>query len=176
MVGFKPSNFLYWEADLVTKKRICFVCLGNIVRSPLAENLFLHLAEKAGVLDQFEVDSAGTGTWHIGEPPDSRMRRVAASHGLKYTGQARQIRPQDLENFDLIIAMDRENLIDLQRLAPTPEAAQKIRLLREFDPDSRRHAGVPDPYYGGIDGFEEVYQIVERSTSNLLDAIVRGEV
>jgi protein-tyrosine phosphatase len=164
------------EAELVAKRKICFVCLGNIVRSPLAENLFLHLAKQAGVSDQFEVDSAGTGSWHIGEPPDSRMRRVAASHGLKYTGRARQIRPEDLEHFDLIIAMDRENLSDLERLARSPEAARKIRLLREFDPDSGPQAGVPDPYYGGIDGFEEVYQIVERSTSNLLDAIVRGEV
>jgi len=161
---------------LQAKKRICFVCLGNIVRSPLAENLFLYQAEKAGVSDRFEVDSAGTGTWHVGEPPDPRMRRVAASHGLKYTGRARQIRPNDLEDFDLIIAMDRENLSDLQRLASTQELDGKIRLLREFDPFGGLHAGVPDPYYGGIDGFEEVYQIVERSTKELLDAIMAGEL
>jgi len=164
------------EADLVAKKRICFVCLGNIVRSPLAENLFLHQARQVGVSDQFEVDSAGTGAWHIGESPDSRMRRVAASHGLKYTGRARQICPEDLENFDLIIAMDRENLADLRHLARTPQASQKVRLLREFDPHGGPQVGVPDPYYGGIDGFEEVYQIVERSTKKLLDAIVRGEL
>ena len=161
---------------MVEKKRVCFVCLGNIVRSPLAENLFLHQAGQAGITDQFEVDSAGTGAWHVGEPPDPRMRRVAASHGLKYTGRARQIQPQDLEQFDLIIAMDRENLTDLQRLARSAEATRKIRLLREFDPFGSPQAGVPDPYYGGIDGFEEVYQIVERSTKKLLDAIVAGEL
>ncbi len=160
------------EAYLVAKKRICFVCLGNIVRSPLAENLFRYLAEQAGVVDKFEVDSAGTGAWHVGEPPDSRMRRVAASHGLKYSGRARQIRPEDLDHFDIIIAMDRQNLVDLARIARSPESARKIRLLREFDPDSQPQAGVPDPYYGGIDGFEEVYQIVERSTSNLLNALL----
>jgi protein-tyrosine phosphatase len=164
------------EVRLVAKKRICFVCLGNIVRSPLAENLFLHQAEQTGVSDRFEVDSAGTGAWHVGEPPDSRMQRVAAIHGLKYTGRARQIRPHDLEDFDLIIAMDRENLSDLKRLVRSPEAGQKIRLLREFDPFGGPQAGVPDPYYGGIDGFEEVYQIVERSTQKLLEAIVAGEL
>jgi protein-tyrosine phosphatase len=171
-----PTDLIAWEADLVEKKRICFVCLGNIVRSPLAENLFLHQAEQASVSDRFEVDSAGTGAWHIGEPPDSRMRRVAASHGLKYNGRARQIRLEDLENFDLIIAMDRENLADLQRMARSPEVEGKIRLLREFDPFGGPGTGVPDPYYGGIDGFEEVYQIVERSTKNLLDAIMAGKV
>ena len=119
---------------MVAKKRICFVCLGNIVRSPLAENLFLRQVEQAGITDRFEVDSAGTGAWHIGEPPDSRMRRVAASHGLKYNGRARQIQPDDLQNFDLIIAMDRENQADLQRFFRSPEVDRKIRLLREFDP------------------------------------------
>jgi low molecular weight protein-tyrosine phosphatase len=161
---------------LVEKKRICFVCLGNIVRSPLAENLFTYLAEQAAISDQFEVDSAGTGVWHVGEPPDARMRRVAASHGLKYTGRARQIQPQDLEHFDWIIAMDRENLADLRRLARSSDASRKIRLLREFDPFAGPQAGVPDPYYGGIDGFEEVYQIVERCTKKLLDAFVAGEL
>ena len=146
------------------------------MRSPLAENLFLHQAEQAGVSDRFEVDSAGTGAWHVGESPDPRMRRVAASHGLNYTGRARQFRAEDLENFDLIIAMDRENLSDLQRLARSQDAAQKIRLLREFDPFGSPQAGVPDPYYGGIDGFEEVYQIVDRSTQKLLDAILAGEL
>ncbi len=171
-----PSEFIALEAELVAKRRICFVCLGNIVRSPLAENLFLHQAEQAGVSDRFEVDSAGTGAWHVGESPDPRMRRVAASHGLNYTGRARQFRAEDLENFDLIIAMDRENLSDLQRLARSQDAAQKIRLLREFDPFGSPQAGVPDPYYGGIDGFEEVYQIVDRSTQKLLDAILAGEL
>jgi protein-tyrosine phosphatase len=171
-----PTYLIVSEVDLAGKKRICFVCLGNIVRSPLAENLFLHQAERAGVLDRFEVDSAGTGAWHIGEPPDSRMKRVAASHGLKYNGRARQIRPEDLENFDLIIAMDRENLTDLQRLVRSAAVDQKIRLLREFDPYGGPGSGVPDPYYGGIDGFEEVYQIVERSTRNLLDAILAGKL
>ena len=156
---------------MASVKRICFVCLGNVVRSPLAENMFLHLAEQAGVADWYEVDSAGIGAWHIGEPPDARMRRVAARHGFNYNGRARQFQARDLDRFDLILAMDAENREDLLAQARTPEQRQKIRLLREFDPQGGPRAAVPDPYYGGIDGFEEVYRIVERSVRGLLEAL-----
>ncbi len=156
------------------KTRICFVCLGNIVRSPLAENLFIHLARQANVDDRYEVDSAGTGAWHVGEPPDGRMRQVAARRGLHYDGKARQFSRRDFDRFDLIIAMDQENRRDLLRLVPTPEQQAKIHLLREFDPDSEVQASVPDPYYGGMDGFEEVYDIVERACRGLLKALENG--
>jgi protein-tyrosine phosphatase len=149
--------------------------LGNIIRSPLAEGMFRHFAQQAGVDHKYELDSAGTGSWHVGERPDSRMRRVAASHGLRYDGRSRQIRRQDLTNFDLIIAMDLENKSALQRLAHSPEGTGRIHLLREFDPYGGENAAVPDPYYGGIDGFEETYRIVERSCKALLEKLESGE-
>ena len=155
--------------------RICFVCLGNVIRSPLAEGMFRHLAEQAGVDHKYELDSAGTGSWHVGERPDSRMRRVAASHGLKYDGRSRQIQKHDLEKSDLIIAMDLENKSVLERMARTPEEKARIHLLREFDPYGGETAAVPDPYYGGIDGFEETYRIIERSCKALLEKRESGE-
>jgi protein-tyrosine phosphatase len=161
---------------LAGKKQILFVCLGNIVRSPLAENMFRSLAEEQGVGDDYNVDSAGTGSWHIGEAPDPRMRRVAASHGLLYSGRARQFGPMDFDRFDLIIAMDESNKSNLQRQAPSGAAIKKIRLLREFDPFSQPGDPVPDPYYQGIEGFRIVFEIVERSCHNLLDALEAGEI
>lgn len=156
--------------------RICFVCLGNIVRSPLAEAMFRHLAEERGLGGRYEVDSAGTSSWHVGERPDRRMRKVAARHGFQYDHRARQFQRSDFDRFDWIIAMDRQNRADLRRLARSPEDEAKIRLLREFDPLGSPDAPVPDPYYGGIDGFEEVYAIVERSCRGLLDALESGEI
>ncbi|MBC8332037.1 MAG: low molecular weight phosphotyrosine protein phosphatase [Anaerolineae bacterium] len=155
---------------------ICFVCLGNIVRSPLAESMFRHLAEQAGLGHKYEVDSAGTSGWHVGEEPDRRMRRVAAEHGFRYTGRSRQVTKRDFLEFDWIIAMDASNHADLSRLADSEAARLKIRLMREFDPQGSPNDPVPDPYYGGIDGFEEVFQIVERSCLGLLDALERGNI
>lgn len=157
------------------KVRICFVCLGNIIRSPLAENLFRHLAEEKGVSHKYIVDSAGTSAYHIGEKPDIRMRRVAAQHGLRYSGRARQFEQRDFNRFDLIIAMDLENKRDLERLARTEEEKSKIRLLREFDPEGRPTDAVPDPYYGGVQGFEETYRIVKRSCLGLLKTLEDGK-
>jgi protein-tyrosine phosphatase len=154
--------------------RICFVCLGNIIRSPLAENLFLHLAEEMGVAEKYEVDSAGTGGWHAGEPPDARMVRVAAQHGLHYSGRARTFKSNDFDRFDLILAMDRENLDDLISISRMPSDRDKIHLLREFDPTAGEMSAVPDPYYGGIDGFIETYQVIERSCRGLLKALEEG--
>lgn len=156
---------------MAEKTRICFVCLGNIVRSPLAENLFIHLAGEVGAAGKYEVDSAGTGAWHVGESPDPRMRRVAARNGLNYDGSARQIHPTDLDRFDLILAMDHENLAALKALARTPEQRTKIHLLREFDPEGGPNADVPDPYYGDQGGFERVYTVIERSVRGLLAAL-----
>lgn len=155
-------------------KSICFVCLGNIVRSPLAEHLFQHLAEKRGISHKYKVDSAGTSDYHIGEPPDYRMRLVAQERGLEYSGKARQFHPQDLDRFDLIIAMDRNNQHDLLRLVKTEKHRRKIRLLREFDPQANHNSDVPDPYYGGTDGFGRVYQIIEKSVEGLLDSLENG--
>lgn len=156
---------------MTQKTRVCFVCLGNIVRSPLAEHLFKHVAKEAGVDERYLVSSAATGAWHVGERPDARMRRVAASHGLHYDGRARQFQVSDLDRYNLILAMDRDNYAHLLSIARTPEQQAKIHLLREFDPQGGKYAVVPDPYYGGIDGFEETYQIVERSVRGLLEAL-----
>jgi protein-tyrosine phosphatase len=157
------------------KTRICFVCLGNIVRSPLAEAMFRYLADQAGVKDNYEVDSAGTGAWHVGERPDARMRGVAQQRGFRYDGRARQFQRSDLDNFDLIVAMDVENRSHLISLAHTPEQRAKIRLLREFDPQGGKNAAVPDPYYGGIDGFERTYDIVARSVKALLNMLEKDK-
>ncbi len=173
MVGL--GDISIWRKRLAEITRICFVCLGNIVRSPLAENMFRYLAEQAGVTEHYEVDSAGTGSWHVGESPDPRMRQVAARRGFKYDGRARQFRPSDFQVFDLIIAMDTENRASLRRLARNPVEEAKIHLLREFDPQGASNAPVPDPYYGGIDGFENVYEIVERSCQGLLDTLEKRE-
>ncbi|UCH60189.1 MAG: low molecular weight phosphotyrosine protein phosphatase [Anaerolineales bacterium] len=150
---------------------ICFVCLGNIVRSPLAEGMFRELVRKRGVERKYQVDSAGTSAWHVGEPPDWRMRRVASRHGLNYDGRARQFHPEDIQAFDLIIAMDSKNRDDLWSLCTSQEERQKIHLLREYDPHGGTEAPVPDPYYGGMDGFEDVYRIVTRSCESLLDQL-----
>ena len=160
----------------VTVTRICFVCLGNIVRSPLGEHMFEHLAIQVGVADHYEVDSAGTGSWHLGESPDRRMRSIAAKNGLIYDGRARQFHQSDFDQFDLIIAMDTENRANLTRLSRDQHDIEKIHLMREFDPLADTNSSVPDPYYGGIDGFEKVYKIVERSCRGLLDALENDKV
>ncbi|NLG70599.1 MAG: low molecular weight phosphotyrosine protein phosphatase [Chloroflexi bacterium] len=157
-------------------KKICFVCLGNICRSPLAEHMFNHVANEMGLGDKYQARSAGTAGWHVGEPPDERMRRVAASRGLVYNGSGRQFTRQDFDNYDLIIAMDSDNKRQLMNLARSDADRSKIRLMREFDPQGGPGQAVPDPYYGGINGFEEVYDIVERSVRGLLEALEKGEV
>jgi protein-tyrosine phosphatase len=172
----RPSISIYEEENLSDKTRVCFICLGNIVRSPLAHNLFAHLVKKEGLEHKYEVDSAGTSGWHAGESPDARMRRVAARYGLKYDGRAKQFQPADFDRYDLIIAMDQENRERLLSMARTPEEKSKVRLLREFDPQGSPQAPVPDPYYGGIDGFEEVFAIVDRSVRSLLDALEEGRL
>lgn len=158
------------------KTRILFVCLGNIVRSPLAENLFAHLAEQAGMGDRYLADSAGTGGWHTGEQPDARMRQVAAGRGFRYDGNARQFTPADFDRFDWIIAMDASNRSNLAALARSETDADKIRMMRAFDPAGNSDDPVPDPYYGGIDGFERVYDIVERSCRGLLETLENGSL
>jgi protein-tyrosine phosphatase len=145
--------------------------MGNIIRSPLAENLFRELAAQGTANGSYEVDSAGTGGWHAGESPDARMRRTAAGHGLVYDGSARQVRLSDFDRFDLIVAMDTDNRKELLALARTPERRRKIRLLRDYDPAAGRNASVPDPYYGGPDEFEQTYRIVESGVNGLFQAL-----
>ena len=158
--------------------RLLFVCLGNIIRSPLAEALFKKMARERGADHKYQVDSAGLGPWHVGEPADPRMRRVAAQHGVVYDDhRARLFRKSDLDEFDLILVMDRDNLARIMSVASLkPEWREKVHLLREFDPEGGPNAEVPDPYYDGIEDFERVYRIVERSVAGLLDALEQGRV
>jgi len=148
-------------------KRILFVCLGNICRSPTAEGVFRKLVTEAGMAERFQISSAGTGGWHIGDLPDRRMRAAASKRGYRLESRARQVDSVDFEKFDHIIAMDRSNHADLLALCPD-EHRSKIALLRDWDeePDD---LDVPDPYYGGPEGFDLVIDIVERSCRRLLD-------
>jgi len=149
---------------------VLFVCLGNICRSTLAEGIFLHLVTEAGLSERFEVDSAGTGSWHVGEPPDARASLVATQHGVELTSRARQLTDEDLLHYDWIIAMDRENLRNIERMAAAAGSEAEIHLLREFDALGEGDE-VPDPYYGGASGFENVYTMVHRSCQALLDRL-----
>jgi protein-tyrosine phosphatase len=146
--------------------RVLFVCLGNICRSPAAEAAFLHLVAEAGRNREFVVDSAGTGAWHIGERADVRMRQAAVRRGIKIRSVARQVRRTDFEDFDWILAMDASSLETLHRMAPTARHA-RVRLFRDLDPDGRGR-DVPDPYYGDLNGFDEVLDIVTRTARALL--------
>lgn len=148
--------------------RILFVCMGNICRSPLAEGVFLHKANQRGVAGRFSVDSAGTGGWHVGDPADHRMRQAAESRGVKLTSRARQVRPDDADRFDLIICMDRENERNVLRMGIPRE---KVSLLLEYDVDSPERE-VPDPYYGGPDGFEHVFELVDAACEKLLEKLL----
>jgi len=151
--------------------RILLVCLGNICRSPTAEGVLRRLVRDEGLDDRVEIDSAGTGDWHVGEPPDSRSTEAARRRGIELDGAARQFGADDFDRFDLILAMDAGNRDELLRLAPDDEARAKVRLLREFDPASSgaEDLDVPDPYFGGEQGFERVLDLVEAAARGLLD-------
>jgi protein-tyrosine phosphatase len=139
--------------------RVCFVCLGNICRSPTAEGVMRHLVARAGRAEAFEIDSAGTAAYHEGERPDRRSLATARARGVELPGRARQFRREDFDRFDHVLAMDRENFRELLRLAPDAAARAKVALLRSFDPEAPPEAEVPDPYYGGADGFDRVFEI-----------------
>ena len=154
---------------------VLMVCLGNICRSPMAEGVFRHLIQAEGLADRVRVDSAGTGSWHAGESPDIRSIRTAAGHGVTLSGSARQLRPEDFGTFDYVVAMDGSNLENLERYTESIGGEAALYLLREFDPEGGPGAEVPDPYYGGGSGFEDVYEMVERSCRGLLDHILEEQ-
>lgn len=157
----------------ITKKdpyKLIFVCLGNICRSPTGEGVFQHLVIERGLQPYFQVDSAGTSAYHIGEPANSKSQWTANQHGIKLNSRASRFTTRELEEYDLILAMDHDNLKNIQRMDTNGSSSEKIKLLREFDPKPEDGA-VPDPYYGGIEGFENVFQIVYRSSKNLLDEL-----
>ena len=159
--------------------RLLFVCLGNICRSPSAENIMNHLIQQRQLGDRVVCDSAGTASYHVGSPPDRRMALAAKAKGIELVGRARQFDPADLDRFDYILAMDRENYRDIVALAPDGQPGdqlrQKVRLMCDFcrsHPDQE----VPDPYYGGPEGFSYVISLLHDACEGLLDHLLEQPV
>lgn len=152
--------------------KLLFVCLGNICRSPLAEGVFRDQVRRAGLEDYFEIDSSGTGNWHVGDGADRRMQQTARGHGVSLDEhRATQFAREDLARYDHIFVMDKSNLRDVLAQDVEDRHNGKVRLFREFDPEPGDYQ-VPDPYYGGDQGFENVYRIVERTARTILDRLI----
>ena len=147
---------------------VCFVCLGNICRSPTAEGIFKKLVRDAGLDERIAVESRGTGDWHTGEPADARARAAAKRRGVALDGVACRFERGDFARFDYILSMDTRVLDTLRRLARSDDERDRVHNFRAFDPDSPADAPVPDPYYGGADGFDEVFDICEAGCRGLL--------
>lgn len=151
--------------------KVLFICLGNICRSPVAEAVFRDVVQQVGLAERFEIDSAGTSDYHVGDSPDTRAAEVANSRGIELTGQARRIGPEDLMRFDYLVVMDATNLRDVKRLAERVRPDAEVHLLGEFDPRAEHDLDVPDPYFGGDRGFEDVHDMIERACHGLLEHI-----
>lgn len=154
--------------------KLLFVCLGNICRSPSAENLMNHLIEQRGLQNQIVCDSAGTSAYHVGEPPDQRMAAAAAKRGIILKGRARQFQEQDFEAFDLILAMDKENYRNILALDRQGLYQDKVRLMCDFC-CHHRDREVPDPYYGGSDGFSYVIDLLLDASEGLLEYVLNTQ-
>ena len=145
--------------------RIIFICMGNICRSPLAEAIFLHHCNLRSLTEHYEVASAGIGGWHAGDPADHRSRAVASRNGIDLITRAQQVTSDDFDRYDLFVCMDDENVRDLRDLGCPQE---KITTLMQYHPESG-HDHVPDPYYGGTEGFELVFKLVDQAVVEFLD-------
>jgi len=158
----------------MVKHRLLFVCLGNICRSPMAEGAFRRAAAEEGVLDWFEIDSAGLGHWHVGQAPDQRAQKAAGRRGIDISRRsARQVGKGDFARFDLLLAMDGSNYEDLTELAPKGER-HKIRRFLDFAP----HAGtkdLPDPFFGEAEGFDRALDLIEEAARGLLAELLSDE-
>lgn len=164
--GEEPRLAVMTFSKQFPQASVLFICMGNICRSPSAEGVFRHLVEKAGLQERIQIDSAGTHDYHVGEPPDERAQHHARRRGYDLSAQrARQLRKRDFEEFDVIVAMDRGHLEILEAHCP-PQHQPKLRML------VRGH-DVPDPYYGGPEGFEQVLDMVEAACLGLLHEITR---
>ncbi len=155
------------------KKKILFVCLGNICRSPAAEGIMLHLVNTAGLGHLFEIDSAGLGGWHVGDLPDPRMRKHGARHGYDFCSRARQFEADDFDKFDLIVAMDQTNFEDIKSMARNPYDYRKIVTMGSYLKHHPMFKSVPDPYYGGDNGFELTISLLEDACQGLLDELMK---
>lgn len=169
-----------YARSVTAPMRICFVCLGNICRSPTAAAVMRHEADAAGLGERIEIESAGTGGWHIGDPPDARAAAEARRRGIAMQNAASRFTRDDFDRFDLVLAMDRQNLGDLCALAPTPADRAKVRLLRGYAPgaasrrDGRENGSgdgtdVPDPYFGGASGFADVFEMIQAACRGLIE-------
>lgn len=154
------------------KVRVLFVCLGNICRSPLGAAIFRNKIKSNGMASWVEVDSCGTSNYHIGDNADPRTIANASRNSVPIEHCARQLSVEDLEKFDFIFAMDRSNYHNILRLANGDDVRQKVKLMREFDPENKG-GEVPDPYHGNEDDFQEVFEILDRSTSHFIDYLRR---
>lgn len=156
------------------KIKVLFVCLGNICRSPLAEAVFKHKIREKGLESRFEADSCGTSNYHIGDPPDRRTIANARKNGVEIHHLGRQLGTADLDRFDYIFAMDNSNLRNIQALPNAHRHNDKIRLMRDYDPEGTG-GEVPDPYYGTEPHFQEVFDILDRSTEALIEALLAAQ-
>ncbi len=154
--------------------KLLFVCLGNICRSPAAENIMNHQIQDRNLQDKIICDSAGTSAYHVGSPPDRRMVAAAKQQGLSFMGEARRFQVADFQKFDLILAMDRENYADILSLDPQGQYREKVRMMCDFCRD-RPEKEVPDPYYGGPDGFNNVIDLLVDACKGLLDYVVEQQ-
>ncbi|HUR72694.1 MAG TPA: low molecular weight protein-tyrosine-phosphatase [Sporichthya sp.] len=148
--------------------RVCMVCLGNICRSPMAAAVLRHKLAEAGLANRVVVESAGTGGWHVGDGADRRARAALVARGYDDTHSARKFGREFFKDYDLVIAMDRDNLRNLRAIAPDRDAREEVRLLRSYDPTAPEEAEVEDPYYGGDEGFAEVLHQIERACDGLV--------
>lgn len=153
------------------KLKVLFVCLGNICRSPAAQGVMQEVVDSHAAQNRWQLDSAGIGNWHVGDLPDKRMRVHAIRRGYNLTHRARQVNVDDFSDFDLIVGMDAQNLRDLHRLAPSPEAERKIVPMAMFIDRATRYDYVPDPYYEGAEGFELVLDLLENACQNMFTAL-----
>lgn len=156
---------------ILPRHRVLFVCMGNICRSPAAECVARHLCAQSTDAPKVEWDSAGTIGYHAGKPPDARMRSAARKRGIEVDGRARQLQPADFENFDLIITMDEDNLREAKRVARDQAARQKLIPMVAFSRLKPSPHRIPDPYYGGEAGFEEVLDLLGDACANLIDRL-----
>lgn len=155
--------------NITPKHRLLFICLGNICRSPAAEGVMKAKVHAAKLDDQFFIDSAGIGDWHVGQLPDSRMRERGARRGYRLDSRARQIRQSDFEDFDLLLVMDRENYRIITSKAHDEESRKKVRMLTDYLQEHKNTDIVPDPYYGDLSDFDYALDLIEDACEGLLE-------
>ncbi|MGM9729214.1 MAG: low molecular weight protein-tyrosine-phosphatase [Prevotella sp.] len=158
--------------NITPKHRLLFICLGNICRSPAAEGVMKAKVHAAKLDDQFFIDSAGIGDWHVGQLPDSRMRERGACRGYRLDSRARQIRQSDFEDFDLLLVMDRENYRIITSKAPDEESRKKVRMLTDYLQEHKNTNIVPDPYYGDLSDFDYALDLIEDACDGLLEQLL----